>query len=267
LIVARYTLLVSALLLAGAATFAAQSPCTPPEDMKPRLQGKPTVEALNDLGVWFGEHKQFDCAANVFATSLQTDPNQKDAPHVAFEFGVSLELSGDTKEAIPAMQEAEQLGYRDLKLHVILAQALDATHAAKDAEAEWRQALDFDPEFSAALDALSSDLLADKDFAGVIAVLEVPRLLGQRTPQQCLNLAAAYAGTDKPEEAARVLRDGLNTSADSLAIANQLAATLVQLHRRDEALALLELTVAQHPDDEEAKAMLAKVRGTAGSGK
>jgi tetratricopeptide (TPR) repeat protein len=263
LIVARYTLLVSALLLVASAALAAQSPCTPPEEMKPRLQGKPTVEALNDLGVWFGDHKQFDCAANVFATALQTDPNQKDAPHVAFEFGVSLELSGDTKEAIPALQEAEQLGYRDLKLHVILAQALESTHAAKDAEEEWRKALQFDPEFSAALDALSSDLLADKDFPGVIAVLEVPRLLGQRTPLQCLNLAAAYDSAGKPEEAARVLRDGLNTSADSLAIANQLAATLVQLHRRDEALALLELTVAHHPEDEDAKAMLAKVRGIA----
>jgi Flp pilus assembly protein TadD len=260
-------LLIPTLLLPGAGVAAAQAPCAPPESMKPRFQGKPTVEALNDLGVWFGDQKQFDCAANVFATSLQMDPNQSDAPHVAFEFGASLELSGDNKEAIPALQQAEQLGYRDIKLYVVLAEALDEAHMSKDAEAEWREALEFDPEFSRALDALSSDLLADKNFAGAIALLEVPRLHGQRTPQQSLNLAAAYAATGKPNDAARVLRDGLNTSPDSIALAHELAKKLLELHREAEASALLELTVAEHPEDEEAKAMLARIPGTTGAGK
>jgi tetratricopeptide (TPR) repeat protein len=219
--------------------------------MKAKFQGKPSVEALNELGIWFGDQKQFECAANVFATSLQMDPDQKDVAHVAFMLGASLDLTGDTKEAIGALQEAEQLGYRDIKLHVILAEALDATHASKDAEPEWRAALDIDPENSAALDALSDDLSSDKDYAGTIAVLEVARLLGQRTPKQCVNLATAYAQTGKLETAAGVLRDGLNTSPDSLALANGLAEMLTQLSRLDEAATVLELAAAQHPEDVE----------------
>src|SRR4051794_25259404 len=62
--------------------------CVPPDSMKPRLQGKPGAAALTDLGVWFAEQKNYACAANAFASSLQTDPNQKDVAHTAFMFGV-----------------------------------------------------------------------------------------------------------------------------------------------------------------------------------
>jgi Flp pilus assembly protein TadD len=215
--------------------------------MKAQFQDNPKAAAYTDLGVWFAGQKQYACAADAFATSLQMEPDQKDAAHIAFMFGVSLDFSGDTKAAIPALQEAEQLGYRDGRLHLILAGALDQSHSTRDAEQEWRAALEFDHESSTALDALSSDLLLDKDFPAIIALLDVPRLLGQRTPQQCLNLGAAYVATGKPEEAANVLRDGLNTSPDSLDIANRLAIVLLQLNRGDEALAPLDLTVKQHP--------------------
>jgi Flp pilus assembly protein TadD len=160
-------------------------------------------------------------------------------------FGASLFLSGDAKEAIGALQEAEQLGYRNVKMHSILAQAFEASHSIKDAEQEWREALAFDPDNSAALDALSDDLLRDKDFNATIALLDVPRLLGQRTPKQTLNLAAAYASTARLDRAASVLRDGLNTSPDSLPVAKQLAKVLVQLNRQDEAATVLDLALAR----------------------
>jgi Flp pilus assembly protein TadD len=217
--------------------------------MKARLQGKPDAAAFTDLGVWFAGQQKYDCAANAFATSLQMEPNQPDLAHVAFMFGVSLYLSGDAKEGIAALQQAEQLGFQDIKLHIILATALDASHSTKDAEDEWRTALMLDPESTTALDSLSSDLLLDKDFNGVIALLENPRLLGQRTPQQGLNLAGAYAGTARLDEAANVLRDALNTSPGSVALANRLADILVQLSRQDEAVAVLDLALAQHPED------------------
>jgi Flp pilus assembly protein TadD len=109
--------------------------------------------------------------------------------------------------------------------------------------------LALDPESTTALDALSDDLILENDSKGIIALLESPRLLGQRTEQQSLRLGLAYAGTARLEEAARTLRDGLNTSPDSLALANELATVLVQLHRQDEAVTVLELALAQHPEN------------------
>ena len=258
-------LTVSLSLWTGSAP--AETPCAPPDQMKAQFADKPNASAYNDLGVWFAGQKQYACAADAFATSLQMDPTQKDLPHIAFMFGVALYFSGDQKEAIGALQEAEELGYRAINLHVILATALDSTHATKEAENEWREALKFDPELSSALDALSNDLLVDSDFKGIIAALEQPRLLGQRTPQQSLNLAAAYAGVGNEEKTAGVLRDGLNTSPDSLALANKLADSLVQLKRQDEALTVLQLAHEQHPDDAQTDAHLAKVLAEVGNGK
>ena len=245
----------------------AQTPCAPPDQMKAQFADKPNAAAYNDLGVWFAGQKQYACAADAFATSLQMDPGQKDLPHIAFMFGVALYFSGNQKDSIGALQEAEQLGYRDIKLHIILATALDAAHEIKEAENEWREALKFDPELSTALDALSNELLADADFKGIIATLEQPRLLGQRTPQQSLNLAAAYAGVGSEEKAAVVLRDGLNTSPDSLTLANQLAEALVQLKRPDEARTVLELALEQHPGDAQTATHLAKVQAVLANGK
>jgi Flp pilus assembly protein TadD len=168
-------------------------------------------------------------------------------------FGVSLYLSGDVKEGIESLKEAERLGYRDIKLHLVLAAALESTHATADAEKEWREALALDPETTTALDSLSTDLVSDGDYAGVISLLDTPRLQPQRTPQQSLNLATAYAKTDKLEEAVRVLQDALNTTPDSIDIAGNLAQFLAQLHRRDEAIAVLKLEMERHPSDTQLK--------------
>jgi Flp pilus assembly protein TadD len=225
----------------GLNVVAAAQTCTPPDEMKATLRDKPSASVLNDLGVWFADHEQYACAANAFGSSLETDAAQPDLAHIVFEFGVSLYLSGDTTEAVPSLEEAERLGYRDSKLHVILATALDSTRNAAGAEPEWLKALAFDPENTSALDALSSDLLRDGDLKGVIELLDRPRLVAQRSPQQAMNLGTAYAKSGKLEDAARILEDGLNTNPDSFEAAQQLAGVLTQLGRKDEADKVLQL--------------------------
>lgn len=215
--------------------------CTPPPELQAKLRGSPAAGDYTELGIWFAQHQQFDCAADAFGSSLQADPRQRDYPHVVFMFGSSLYLAGDLKEAIPSLQQAEQLGYRDDKIHVILATALDSTGARSDAEAEWRQALAFNPESTLALDALSNDLAADGDVKGVIAALDQPRLAAQRSATQARNLASAYAKSGQLERAANVLQDALNTWPDASDVATALADVLKQLGRTDEAAAVLEL--------------------------
>jgi tetratricopeptide (TPR) repeat protein len=232
----------------------AQSDCAPPESMKAKFAGTPDVSALNDLGVWFGEQKNYSCAAKVFATSLQMDPKQKDMSHVAFMFGASLYHTGDTKEAIPALREAEEFGYRGLKLHQILAQALDDTHATPDAEAEWRAALEIDPEYTEALDSLSDDLLADHNNKGVIELLDKPRIVPQWTVRQAMNLGRAYALEGKPQDAERILRDALNTYPDDVPLATQLAEVLTQSGKKTEAEAVLRIVNTRHSGGPETEA-------------
>ena len=133
--------------------------------------------------------------------------------------------------------------------HLLLAEKFDRLHQTAKAEAEWRAALAIDPDSSAALDGLSKDLILESDYPEVVALLEDPRLDGERTSIQTLNLGLAYAGTGKLDESAKVLRDGLNTDPGSLPIANELAEVLRKLGRSEEALPVLDIALGRHPDD------------------
>jgi predicted Zn-dependent protease len=228
-------------VLFGATGAVCAQNCQPPEDLRPEQGQKPTTEQMNKIASWFAEHEQYGCAADVFAASLQSDPNQSDGRHIVFMFGAALYLSGDAKEAIPVLQQAESLGHRDQRLNLMLAQALDAQHATADAEDEWRKALAFDPESASILEALSDDLLSENKFAEVIAAVDVRRLVPFRTPHLALNLAAAYEKTQKLDAAERVLRDAYNSNPDSMEIANELASVLTQLNRKAEADLVLKL--------------------------
>jgi tetratricopeptide (TPR) repeat protein len=248
----RFTALILMCAVTGYSAWS-QAACTPPESMKARFTGKPDPTALNDLGSWFGEHENYSCAAEAFATSLQMDPKQKDMPHIAFMFGASLFYAGDGKEAIPALQAAEQYGYNEMKLHLILAKAQDNAQARQDAEAEWRAALDIDPDYSYALDSLSDDLLADHDNRGVIELLDKPRVVPQRTVHQALNLGTAYELDGKRDDAERVLHDALNTYPDAVELASRLADVLTKGGKEAEAEAVLQIAKERQAGAAQAK--------------
>jgi tetratricopeptide (TPR) repeat protein len=213
--------------------------------MKAKLTGQSNVETLNDLGVWFGEHESYDCAAEVFATSLQMDPAQKDLSHVAFLFGASLYFSGNVSEGVAALREAEKLGYRHIRLHTVLAEALEKQKDLDGAIAEWRLALEFEPEATELIDPLSRDLLAAAKYEEEINLLESPRVKPQRTPIQFLGLAAAYEKMGRPQNAAETLAEAMNTYPEAAEVAQQLARVLDGLGRGDESARVRKLLEAR----------------------
>lgn len=220
--------------------------CVAPDSMTARLRNNPTAEDYSELGVWFADHQQYACAVPAFAASLNLD---RDAPKVALMFGASLFMSGNAQDAVPPLQVAEQTEPYNVKVHLVLASAFEQLNQAKDAEEEWRAVLRIDPQSSSALDHLSTYLAADQDYSATITLLENPIIRGERTATQSLNLGVAYAATGKLNEAETVFRDGLNTAPDSSPIANALADVLLQLSRGDEALMVLDLAMALHPED------------------
>jgi superkiller protein 3 len=131
----------------------------------------------------------------------------------------------------------------------VLATALDQASQGADAEREWRAALAIDPASAMALDGLSRDLVNDKDYSATIVLLDSSAHRGQRTPLQALNLGMAYARTLQLNEASRVLREGLNSTPDSLSLADELAVVLMLLGRSEEADTVLTAALARHPDD------------------
>ena len=233
--------LITILGLLALTPLAPAQSCAPPDDLRAKLAGAPSSETLNALGVWFAQHQQFDCAVQAFATSLQTDAEQRDLPHVIFEFGAALLYSGDAAGGITAFRQAETLGYRDVNLHRLLARALDAQHATAEAIDEWKLALDYDPDSTPELDALSSDLLAIGQFQETADLLQQPRVRTWRSATQFVNLATALIQLGRAEDAATALQEGINTYPSSSEIAQKLAAVLTSLNRKTEAALVLKM--------------------------
>ncbi len=231
-------------LVAGSLAYSA---CTAPPALKTRLASKPTAEKYSVLGTWFGDRKQFNCAAEAFASAARLQPN---SASLQYMWGLSLYSAGRYAEAAAPLRRAEHLDPSDVRPYLALAAALDRQKETADAENEWRAALAIDPGSETALDSLSRDLIDQKDYPGVVALLDKPASSRARSPLQSLNLGLAYAGEVKLDAAARVLREGLNTAPDSLPIADELAVVLMLLSRAEEAYAVLDLALQKHPDDQ-----------------
>jgi tetratricopeptide (TPR) repeat protein len=240
---AKFILVVLICLSPGAASHAS---CTAPPPIKARLERKPNADTYADLGKWFGDRKQFQCAAQAFASAVKLQP---DSALLNYMWGLSLYSAGETQAALDPLRRAASLNPADKRTHLALGSAFDRAGRTADAEREWRAALAIDPGSAAALDQLSSDLLTDKDYAGTIALLEQPAHQTQRTAQQSLNLGLAYGKTLQLHEAEKVLHDGLDATPDSLPLANELAIVFMLLERPEEADKVLTAALDRHPGD------------------
>lgn len=128
------------------------------------------------------------------------------------------------------------------KTHRDAAERFERTHQLASAEAEWRAILTVDPNSNEAIDGLSSDLMAEDKYLDVISLLENAQVARDRTPHQVANLGAAYARSGKVDTAISVLRDGFNTSPDSLFLAEALGDTLIRAGKYADATAVLRFS-------------------------
>lgn len=240
------TTFVLAVLIGQMSAMISHASCTAPTSMKARLESTPDADAYAGLGKWFGDRRQFECAAQAFANAVKLQP---DSAPLAYMLGLSLYSAGDAQGALAPLRRAARLNPADARPHLVLGSAFDRISQGADAEREWRIALAIDPGSAAALDGLSGDLLDDKDYAATIALLEQPAHRDQRSAQQSLNLGMAYAKTLQLHEASTVLRAGLDAWPDSVPLANELAVVLMLLERPEDADKVLAAALDRHPDD------------------
>jgi tetratricopeptide (TPR) repeat protein len=220
--------------------------CSASAALDAKLQAHPSADNYTERGIWFDDHRQFGCAVEDFRKAFQWNP---DSARLAYLLGHSLYSSGNISEAIGALQESLRLDPQLLQAHLLLGAALDQANRSRDAEIQWRAALAIAPKSTAALGALSKDLLANKNYGAEIALLGPRSPAAQLTPELTLDLAMAYGQTGKLEDADEILRAALRAHPTSLPLAETLAATLVLQARRQEASAVLQTAIKNHPAD------------------
>lgn len=242
----RLPVTFAGILLWPVLSSAAFPSCIAPPKMRADIQVRPSAEIYANLGAWFGNQKQFGCAAEAFATAARMQP---DSASNQYMWGLSLFSAGHAAEAEGPLHAAARLNPSDVRPHLALGAALERLKQTAQAKTEWHAALAIDPDSETALDALSQDLIGDKDYAAVVTLLRMPAQTRVRSAMQSLNLGIAYAGMARLDDAAKVLREGLNTAPDSIPLADELALVLMLLSKVDEAYSVLDLALQRHSRD------------------
>jgi Flp pilus assembly protein TadD len=219
--------------------------CTGPASLEARIHAHPDAGAYAELGVWFYENHQTECAAEAYRSGLKLVP---DSARLNYLLGDSLYTAGRSEQAVAPLKKAVHLNPEELQAHLLLGAVLARLGRNQEAASEWSAALKIDPNSKAALDGQAKSLIASGEYATVIRSLRSVA----RDDNLALDLAIAYRNTGMLDEVEQTLKQGLDADPDS----DSLTAALVSLYYETSfatATELSEKIARQKPDDLEAQ--------------
>ena len=241
------TMLTAKIVVAMAACLSAclclAAPCAGPPDLQAKIRTQPDTDTYIQLGTWFGDHKQYDCAVDAFRSGLKLEPG---SAQLYYLVGLSLYSSGHPEEAISPLQQSIQLIPDVLKPHLILAMAFSRLQRFKEANAEWEAALKIDSHSIQAFDGLAKSLLAEGNYRAVIALLQTAP---PKEQDLAMDLARAYDVAGMLDESAQTLQQALKVNPLSLPVSEALVMILAQQAHFEEAATLAAKRVQLHPHD------------------
>ena len=236
--------LVLAACLGNAGT--AHAVCNGPQALVAKMRTQPNVANAVALGNWYGTHQQFSCAIETFRAGLKTNAGSGELHYL---LGVALVASKQPAEALPEIEKAEELAPDQLKPHLLLATLYDDAGKPDDAEREWRKAIAIDPKSEQALEGMTGILMQRKDYAGVIQVLQ----RAPRTENLTIALARAFGLLNYPDQAEKVLNEGLKEHPGSLSLDKAMLVVLVRQRNYEGAIRLAKQMSESHPEDTDAE--------------
>ena len=239
-------MLSAAVAVTSLAAQPVQVPCKGPSELEEKVQSQPDAEGYTNLGAWFGEDKQFPCAAQAFQAALKLQP---DSAKLNYFLGLSLFSTGDMNAALEPLQKSIQLDAKAIQPRLLLATVLTQLNRRRDAETQWHAVLQIDPASKAALEGLADSLMAGGDARIAVGLLEPV----QRDEDLTLDLARAYGLAGLLDQAAATLQTALVADPTSFRLINALTTVFVQQHRYQDAAALMQEYAQQHPDESDAQ--------------
>ncbi len=229
----------------------AQAECSATPALEARVHNNPDVGAYADLGTWYAQQQQFDCANQAFREALKLDPS---SAKLNYFLGLSLFSSKQPEAAIAPLQQSIQSGAKAMQPRILLATVFTVLGRKDDAETQWKAALEIDPASTDALDGLATLLTDGGNPMAAVALLKP----AQRDEDLNIDLARAYGQAGMLDEAAATVKDALATSPSSLRLTNALATVYVNQHRYQDAAKVLHDFVLQHPDNLDAQVFYLK---------
>jgi Flp pilus assembly protein TadD len=210
------------------------------------MRTQPSAENAAALGNWYAGHQQFSCAVETFRAGLKTNAG---SPELHYLLGLALLALKQPEQAVPELQKSAELAPQQLKPHLLLASLYDEAGKSDDAEREWRKAIAIDPKSEQAFEGITTLLMRRKDYAGVIQVLQG----APRTEKLSIALARAFGLLNYPDDAEKVLNEGLQEHPGSLPLQKAMLVVLVKQRNYEAAIRLAKQMSESHPEDQEAE--------------
>jgi Flp pilus assembly protein TadD len=216
--------------------------CVSPPALQAKLQQQPKADTYAEVAIWYADHHKYACAVEAYRSALQQEPNSAEFTYL---LGLNLIRNGHVGSAVKPLQQSIELKPDVLKPHLLLATALEDLGRIPEARTEWQAALKIDPHSEIALDGISKNFLATRDFDSVIALLS-PEPKGEKLT---LDLASAYRSEGKIDRAIDVLKEGLTATPSSRALTSELITDLFSQRRFHEAAELAKQLMQRSPQD------------------
>ena len=226
--------------------------CTGPAALETKLHAQPDADTYTELGDWFGDHKQLDCALEAFQNALKLEPG---SAKLYYLVGLTLYASGHPQDALKPLGQSIYLMPEVLKPHLLLASSLDQLERHQEAISEWEAALRIDHLSTEALDGISKSLVAVGDYSSAIEALrDAPH-----NETLTLDLALAYGKANQLDKASEVLSKSLQRNPASLPLTAAMVTVLVRQVHYQEAVHLAEKSARLHPTNVEAQRLYLRV--------
>lgn len=220
---------------------AAPATCIPPRDLR-SIQSPQTAQNLTDLGSWFSDHSQYNCAFDAYRSALKLQPASS---RTYYLLGLNFLRIGSAQSAIQALQKSIQLESGILKPHLLLANTYEELRQTDQARKEWVASLQIEPHSSIALDGLSRNLLARGDYVSVFQLLG----LSPQDEKLIIDLAQAYDAAGMSDQASGELMKAVQSKPESLELTSALITILIKQSHFEQAAALAKKSMQLHPKD------------------
>lgn len=226
--------------------------CTGPKELETKLQVHPDADTYSELGDWFGDRKQYDCALDAFQKGLKLEPG---SAKLYYLVGLTLYASGQPQDALKPLGQSIFLMPEVLKPHLLLASALAQLKRGQEARSEWEAALRIDHTSTEALDGIAKSLIEEGDYMGAIdALRQVPL-----NESLSLDLATAYGKANMLDQASDVLTKALQRHPSSLPLNASLITVLVRQTHYQEAVHVAGKLMRLLPGNLEAQRLYLRV--------
>jgi tetratricopeptide (TPR) repeat protein len=236
----------SAFLLFAGVPAPAQLPeaCKLPPSAAHAPPGTPPARAYDAMGAWFAENGDLSCAATAFKQALRLEPHLAEAH---FDLGLVRQSQQQPEAAMSEFRLALQYDPALLQAHCALGSALSDLDSA---EAEFRKALDQNPQLVCALDGIAQVRVKQRRYDAAVDDWRQALRIQPDAPDLQLSLAAATYKAAKARQA-----DGL-PPADGAGVADaiRLLTNLLKNHPEMTAayLTLGNIYANEHRDREAA---------------